>query len=128
FNLKLAFRTLRKTPFVTMVAALSLALGIGSNTAIFSIFDLMLRKPLPVYKPSELVNLSAPGPKPGSTSCSQAGSCEDVFSHPMMRDLIAAKESPFTGIAGHVNLGINLAYETQVMNGPGLLVTGTYFP
>ena len=128
FNLKLALRTLRKTPFVTLIAALSLALGIGSNTAIFSMFDLMLRKPLPVHNASELVNLSAPGPKPGSTSCSQAGSCEDVFSYPMTRDLIAAKESPFTGVAGHVNFGINLAYETQVMNGSGLLVTGTYFP
>ena len=38
-NLKLAFRTLFKTPFVTIVAVLSLALGIGANAAIFSIFD-----------------------------------------------------------------------------------------
>jgi hypothetical protein len=38
-NLKLAFRTLFKTPFVTAVAILSLALGIGANTAIYSLFD-----------------------------------------------------------------------------------------
>ena len=50
-NLKLALRTLLKTPFVTVVAALSLALGIGANTAIYSIFDQMLRRPLPVAQP-----------------------------------------------------------------------------
>ena len=47
-NLKLAFRTLFKTPFVTIVAVLSLALGIGANAAIFSLFDQMLLRPIPV--------------------------------------------------------------------------------
>ena len=77
FNLRLAFRTLLKTPFVTVVAALSLALGIGANTAIYSIFDQMLRRPLPVYQPDRLVNLSAPGPSPGSNSCNNAGECNE---------------------------------------------------
>ena len=72
-NLKLAFRTLFKTPFVTIVAVLSLALGIGANAAIYSLFDQTLRAPLPVREPDRLVNLSAPGPKPGSQSCNQAG-------------------------------------------------------
>ena len=49
-NLKLAFRTLFKTPFVTIVAILSLALGIGANAAIFSLFDQMLLRPLPVQR------------------------------------------------------------------------------
>ena len=56
-NLKLAFRTLFKTPFVTVVAILSLALGIGANAAIFSLFDQMLLRPLPVPEPERLVNL-----------------------------------------------------------------------
>ena len=86
-NLKLAFRMLVKTPFVTIVAILSLALGIGANTAIFSVFDQLLRRPLPVEDPERLVNLLAPGPKPGSTSCNSAGPCEAVFSYPMFRDL-----------------------------------------
>jgi predicted permease len=128
FNLKLALRTLRKTPFVTTIAALSLALGIGSNTAIFSIFDQMLRRPLPVYHPEQLVNLSAPGPKPGSTSCSQAGGCDVVFSYAMMRDMQKAADLPFSGIAGHVTMGANLVLERQVLNGSGMLVTGSYFP
>ena len=90
-NLKLAFRTLFKTPFVTIVAIVSLALGIGANAAIFSLFDQMLLRPLPVQDPARLVNLSAPGPKPGSQSCNQAGDCDDVFSYPMFRDLERAQ-------------------------------------
>ncbi len=128
FNFKLAFRTLRKTPFVTLVAAISLALGIGSNTAIFSIFDQMLRRPVNVYQPERLVNLGAPGPKPGSTSCNIIGGCELVFSYSMVRDLQKAEKLPFTGIAGHVTFGANVVFETQVMNSSGLLITGSYFP
>ena len=64
-NLRLAFRTLFKSPFVTLVAILSLALGIGANSAIFSLFDQMLLRPLPVPNPEELVNFKAPGPKAG---------------------------------------------------------------
>jgi hypothetical protein len=47
-NLKFALRTLFKTPFVTIVAIVSLALGIGANAAIFSLFNQVLMKPLPV--------------------------------------------------------------------------------
>ena len=47
-TVRLALRTLFKTPFVTSVAILSLALGIGANTAIYSVFDQLLRRPLPL--------------------------------------------------------------------------------
>ena len=67
--MKFALRTLFKTPFVTIVAIVSLELGIGANAAIFSLFDQLLLQPLPVAEPERLVNLRAPGPKPGSTSC-----------------------------------------------------------
>ena len=70
-NLRLALRTLTKTPFTTSVAVVSLALGIGANAAIFSLFDQMLLRALPVEEPERLVNLAAPGPMPGSTSCNQ---------------------------------------------------------
>ena len=79
-NLKLAFRRLVKAPFVTAVAVLSLGLGIGANAAIFSFFHHMLLRPLPVQEPERLVNLAAPGPKAGSTSCNQSGSCDEIFS------------------------------------------------
>jgi predicted permease len=126
-NLKLAFRTLFKTPFVTLVAVLSLALGIGANAAIFSLFDQMLLRPLPVSRPDRLVNLGAPGPKPGSTSCGQAGDCDEVFSYPMFRDLQKA-QTDFSGIAGHVATGVNVAYHRQTLTGQGMLVSGSYFP
>jgi predicted permease len=126
-NLKFAFRTLFKTPFVTIVAIVSLALGIGANAAIFSLFNQLLLRPLPVEQPERLVNLSAPGPKPGSTSCSQAGDCDAVFSYAMFRDLEHAQTS-FTAIAAHVGFGANLAARGQTTNAQGLLVSGTYFP
>ena len=126
-NIKLALRTLFKTPFVTTVAILSLALGIGANAAIYSLFDQMLLRPLPVHAPEELVNLGAPGPKPGSQSCSNAGSCELVFSYPMFRDL-QRLQTVFTGLAAHVGMGANLAYHGQTQSGEGMLVSGSYFP
>jgi predicted permease len=127
FKLKFAFRTLFKTPFVTVVAALSLALGIGANAAIFSLFDQMLRRPLPVREPARLANLSAPGPKHGSQSCGGAGGCEDVFSYAMFRDLERVQK-PFTGIAAHVEFGANVGFNKQTIATSGLLVSGSYFP
>ena len=63
-NLQLAFRSLVKTPLVTAVAILSLALGIGANAAVFSIFERTILRPLPVADPHRLVTLRSPGPKP----------------------------------------------------------------
>ena len=123
-----AFRTLFKTPFVTAVAIVSLALGIGANSAIFSMFSALLLAPLPVAEPAALVNLSAPGPKPGSQSCGNAGGCDAVFSYPMFRDL-ERLQSVFTGIAAHVSFSANLAFGGQTLSGSrGMLVSGSYFP
>lgn len=125
-ELKHAVRTLIKTPFVTVVAIVSLALGIGANTAIFSLFDQMLLRALPVEAPEELVNISAPGPNPGSQSCNQAGSCQELWSYPTFRDLEREQVS-FTGIAAHRLMGVNLAQGGQTTSGQGLLVSGQYF-
>ena len=111
-NLKLALRALFKTPFVTTVACVSLALGIGANAAIYSLFNQILLRPLPVQEPGKLVDLSAPGPKPGSQSCNQAGDCDAVFSYAMFRDLERVQDV-FTGIAGHRLFGANLALRGQ---------------
>ena len=101
--------------------------GIGANAAIFSLFDQILLRPLPVEAPEQLVNLGAPGPTPGSTSCSQAGNCDEIFSYEMFRDLERA-QSGFSGIAAHVGFGANLAHSSQTTNGQGMLVSGSYFP
>ena len=118
--LKQAIRTFTKTPFITLVAVLSLALGIGANAAIFSLFDQMLLQSLPVPEPDRLVNLVAPGPKPGSQSCNQAGNCEHVFSYAMFRDLEEA-DLPFSGLAAHRAFGANLAFEGQTLSASGML-------
>jgi predicted permease len=126
-NPRLALRTLFKTPFVTAVTIISLALGIGANAAIFSMFNQLLLRPLPVRDPGQLVNLGNPGPKPGSQSCNQAGDCDVVFSYPMFRDLERAP-SAFTGIAAHRLFGANLAYKGQTpLSVEGMLVSGGYF-
>jgi len=118
---------LLKTPFVTAIAVLSLALGIGANAAIFSMFDQLLWHPLPVASPRELVNLSAPGPMPGSDSCNQSGGCDEVFSYPMFRDLEKAK-TPFAGLAAHRIIGVSLSVRNEPMTGEGAMVSGSYFP
>ena len=64
-DLKYAFRTLGKNPGFTIVAIITLALGIGANTAIFSLTDQVLLRLLPVEHPKELVVLRSPGPSPG---------------------------------------------------------------
>ncbi|MCU0617755.1 MAG: ABC transporter permease [Gemmatimonadaceae bacterium] len=126
-HLTLAARLLARTPFVTTIAVLSLALGIGANAAIFSLFDQILLRPLPVPNPQELINLGAPGPKPGSQSCNQAGDCDVVFSYPMYRDL-ERQQTVLTGLAGHVAFGVSVAVNNEPASGEGMLVSGSYFP
>ena len=121
------FRSLLKTPVVTTIAVLSVALGIGANVAIFSIFNQTLLRPLPVHEPDRLVNLVSPGPRNGSSSCGQAGSCDAVFSYPMFRDLERVQTS-FTGIAAHRDFGANIAYGGSSEGGDGMFVSGSYFP
>jgi putative ABC transport system permease protein len=126
-NLRLAFRALLKSPFITAVAVASLALGIGANAAIFSLFNQILLRKLPVQAPDQLVNLANPGPKPGSQSCNNQGSCDEVFSYLMFRDL-EQSQRVFTGIAAHRTFGANLAFRGQTINAEGMMVSGSYFP
>jgi len=125
-HLRFALRILLKAPSVTLITIISLALGIGATTTIFSMYDQVLRRPLPVSDPNRLVNLLSPGRKPGSTSTTEAGGGEAVFSYPMFRDLEKTSTS-FAGIAGHCVFGANFAYKNQALSGTGLLVSGSYF-
>src|SRR5438552_5761822 len=126
-NLRLAIRGFLKSPFVTIVAVISLALGIGANAAIFSLFHQIVLRDLLVDQPDRMVNLSAPGPKQGSTSCGNQGDCESVFSYPMFRDL-RKQQQVFTDIAAHALFQGNLSYERETRSGWGVAVSGSYFP
>jgi len=124
--IRLAFRSLLKTPVVTAVAVLSIAFGIGANVAIFSIFNQILIRPLPVREPDRLVNLVAPGPRSGAVSCGSAGTCDSIFSYSMFRDLERVQTS-FTGIAAHRDFGAAVAHAGTSEGGDAALISGSYF-
>lgn len=127
-NLRLAFRTLFRTPFVTIVAVLSLALGIGANTAIYSLFNELLLAPLPVAHPEQLVTFGGNNPSPGSHQTGLAGGDSKwVFSYKMFRDL-EAQTSSFSGVAAHVAFSPNVAFHGSTANAAAEYVSGSYFP
>jgi predicted permease len=122
-----ALRSLKSRPLVTIVALLSLALGIGVNTAIFSVFDRLLLQRLPVPAPNEIVNVTSPGPRPGSRSTGDAGGIDEIFSYPLFRDIEHLPVDALE-IAAHREFRANLAYRGQTSDADGVLVSGRYFP
>lgn len=129
-DLRVALRGLRRAPGLVAAAVLCLALGVGANAAVYSLVEQVLLRPVPVAAPERLVNLGAPGPKPGPQACTQAGGCDATFSHPMFRDLERAERTraAFAGVAAHALFEANLSLGRRAAGGEGLLVSGSYFP
>jgi hypothetical protein len=123
-ELRLTLRALARQPAYTASAVLSLALGIGANTAIFSLLDQALLRPLPVRNPEELVFLYQPGPLEGSSSSDEPGG--PSFSYPLFRGL-QQQQAAFTGLAGARRLEANLAYGGEASPGAAHRVSGNYF-
>jgi len=119
-DLKYALRTLARTPGFTAIAILTLALGIGANTAIFTLLDQILLRLLPVKNPQELVLLTMRGHHYGSNWGGSA------ISHPMFRDF-AANNEVFTDMFARFPFDASVSFNGQAEHVQLELVSGTYF-
>src|SRR3954470_2154900 len=110
-DLRYAFRALRRNPILAAVAVLSLAIGIGANTAIFSLMDRMLFRSLPVRDPQALVLLRSPG---GWSRAVETSYGDEVsFSLKKYRALAEQSGSVFEGILARFPFGASIAARSQ---------------
>jgi predicted permease len=123
-DLRFGARLLAKTPGFTAIAALSLALGIGANTTIFTLVNAVLLNPLPVDDPSQLVSIWTTDERNQSN---QAGFGFLQTSPLNFRDL-RDQNDVFSGITGHVGIPLNITGGTgQPEQVFGEMATGNYF-
>jgi predicted permease len=123
-DLRQALRNLAKNPAFTLIAVLTLALGIGANTAMFSLTDQVLLRQLPVQKPAELVILSSPGPQNGRVWSD--GTPGSSFAYPEYKHL-RDNNAVFSGLLGRFAIQVNVAGQGESEMANGELVTGNYF-
>ncbi len=119
-DVKYTFRLLVRTPGFTAVAVLTLALGIGANTAIFTLLDQVLLRLLPVKDPQQLVLLTMKGRHYGSNWGGNA------ISHPMFRDFREHNEV-FSDMFCRFPTSASLSFGQQAERVQVELVSGTYF-
>ncbi|MGH9817696.1 MAG: ABC transporter permease, partial [Candidatus Acidiferrales bacterium] len=98
-DVRYGLRALAKRPGFTLVAALTLALGIGANTAVFSFVNALLLRPLDVPEADRVVRLYGAGAR---------GQRFDVFSYPDYRD-VRDRSGVFSSLAAHVYVNVSLA-------------------
>src|ERR1700733_8258491 len=113
-NARFALRQLRKSPGFTLTVIVTLALGIGANAAVFTLFDQVLLRMLPVEKPRELVRFEWSGSFSGSMS-SFGGDSDNYFSYPMYKDL-RDQNQVFQGILAADKANIGLSWHNQADN------------
>src|SRR3954452_8016900 len=127
-RIRYALRSLGKAPMLSFVVVLSLALGIGANTAIFSLLHQFVLSSLPVQRPEELVLITAPGEfKGGRSSSNDSGGMDYIFSYPAFRTLEQNAQA-MAGLAAFRQMGGNLSFAKQTVPGKFEVVSGQYFP
>ena len=102
-DVRFALRNLSKAPIFSAVAVLSLALGIGANTAIFTLIDQLILRLLPVKNPTELVLLDGRGNHYGNNRGANS------ISYPMYQDF-AARNQAFSGMLGRVATPVSMSF------------------
>src|SRR5581483_2962919 len=125
-DLRYAFRQLRKSPGFTTTAVLTLALGIGANTAIFSVLNALLLKMLPVKDPHQLVvvgNPADPNQRANGTPSTE------IFSYPLYKEL-RDQNSVLTGLSAagtdhHILVDAGQGERDEKV--AGRMVSGNYF-
>jgi putative ABC transport system permease protein len=115
-DLRFGARMLIKKPGFTIIAVLSLALGTGANTAIFSFINTLLLRPLPIERPGELVSLNNAEAKQAFPS----------FSYPNYKDFRDRNEV-FSGLIGYRFTPLSLSHDGINERAWGFEVTGNYF-
>ncbi|HEY3934813.1 MAG TPA: ABC transporter permease [Gemmatimonadales bacterium] len=113
-DLRYAVRTLRNSPGFTAVAVLSLALGVGANTAIFSLVDAITLRSLPVSHPEQLLQLDQGKPN------------NNVFTNPLW-EAVRDRSAGFTSAFAYGDEQFNLANGGAVDFAQGLMVSGGFF-
>src|ERR1700733_8709805 len=119
-DIKFALRNLRRSPLFTVVAVASLALGIGANTAIFTLVDQLLLRLLPVKNPAQLVLISSTGPHMGSNRGPRASS------YPMYEDF-QHRAQAFSYVFCRLSTPLSLNFNGHTERVDAELVSGNYF-
>ncbi len=124
-EIRLGLRQMRKAPVFTIVAVLTLALGIGANTAVFTLFDQALLRSLPVSHPEQLVRLHWTGDAPGHFN-SYGGDDTEYFSYPMYRDL-RDKNEVMQAVIANDQQNVAVRWNNKPDMAGCELVSGNYF-
>ncbi len=120
FDLRFALRSLRRSPLFTLVAVASLSLGIGANTAIFTLIDQLMLRLLPVAQPEQLVMIWSTGPHIGSNRGPR------MASYPMYQDF-SKKAQAFSSVFCRFRAAVSLSFSGQTERVDAELVSGNYF-
>jgi len=125
-DVRYALHGFASRPMFAVVVVATLAVAIGVNVAVFSLYDQLMLRDLPVARPSELVKVVSPGPRAGNQLGNQQGTDDETFSYPLFRELEAAGK-PDIDLAASWIAQVSLGDGERTVRGSGVLVSGGYF-